>query len=116
MYEQDLIAAVRGLGPGTRRWLGRALQSGWYRIAAGAYDNRPGGTRCPIAAAAMMAGIWSDGGIVEGYPEWGTPEEPSPTVEDFAAYFDLFSFEAGVKAAVDAVQKTLDADPRAKAA
>lgn len=116
MYEQHLTAAVRGLGAETRRWLGRALRSGWYRIGAGAYDDGQDGTRCPIAAAALMAGIWSDGGIVDGYPEWGTPENPSPAVEDFAAYFDLFSSERGVMAAVDTVQKALEEDQRSIAA
>ena len=55
----------------------------------------PGGAKCPVAAAATLAGVWRDGGI-EGRPRWGDDEEPASAVEDFAAYFDLCADELGI--------------------
>lgn len=106
-FEGDLRMATRHLPGDLRSWMHRALGSGWFDITSGEYYSG-GGTRCPVGAAASMAGVWIDGGIV-GKPEWGTPEEPGPEVEDFAAYFDLVSEDIGLDEALAIVTKELDA-------
>jgi hypothetical protein len=53
-----------------------------------------------------MAGAWVDGGI-HGRPEWGTPEEPGPAVEEFAAWFDLCCGEHGLDQALEIVESEL---------
>lgn len=89
-------------------WASRAIRSGWFSLAAGTYENGgPGGSVCPIAAAATMAGAWSNGAITEGHEAWGTPEGPSLEVEDFAAYFDLCAADAGLDYAIRLVSETL---------
>lgn len=112
MFEQELRAAV-GLLPGDLRvWMSRALESGWFSITAGSYENGgPGGTVCPIAAAAKLAGAWVDGGI-KGHDRWGTSEGPSPEVEDFAAYFDLCAEEVGLDRAIAIVSEAIAASAR----
>lgn len=96
-FEHDSRGAVRLLPGDLALWMSRALRGGWLSLAAGAYENGgPGGAVCPIAAAAMLAGAWVDGGIGDGHVEWGTAEGPSPEVEDFAAYFDICAEEVGL--------------------
>jgi hypothetical protein len=90
-----------------RLWMGRALDSGWFEIGPGDYDGGPGGTVCPIAAAAKLAGAWQDGGIAPGWDSWGTPEQPSELVEDFAAYFDLVAEDRGIDYAVAVTRSCL---------
>lgn len=106
-YVADLGAAARGLPRGISVWMRRALESGWFEIRHGIYDGGPGGSKCPIAAAAEMAGIWSNGVISCGNPDWGDPDAPSPEVEDFAAYFDLHAEDVGIDAAVEVVLDAL---------
>jgi hypothetical protein len=115
-FGPHLRAAVRTLPGDLRIWMNRAFNSGWFDIGPGAYDGGPGGSVCPVVAAAKLAGAWDGDGMKPGWKTWGTPDEPSASVEDFAAYFDLFSSEAGVKAAVETVRSALDEDQAAKAA
>lgn len=107
MFAEHLQASLGRLDQSVKRWLRRALDSGWYPLGAGSYDGGPGGALCPIAAAATMAGIWFDGGVREGNPEWGSPDAPSPAVEDFAAYFDLCSEANGLEYAIALVRNEL---------
>lgn len=107
-FERELRAAIRLLPGDLALWMYRALRSGWFSIEAGAYqDGGPGGAVCPIAAAATMAGAWVEGGIAEGHEAWGTPEAPSPEVENFAAYFDLCAEEIGLDEAIAILSETL---------
>ncbi|MGH8571440.1 MAG: hypothetical protein ACREX8_02540, partial [Gammaproteobacteria bacterium] len=97
-FDRELRGAVRRLPPDVAVWTSRAIRSGWFSLAPGVYeDGGPGGAVCPIAAGATMAGAWVNGGIAEGHEAWGTPQGPSPEVEDFAAYFDLCAEEAGIR-------------------
>lgn len=106
LYESELRGAAISLPAGVRVWIDRALRSGWFEIGPYAYQGDDG-TLCPIAAAGKMAGVWSDGAIAAGNPEWGTPEAPSDPVEDFAAYFDLCVQERGLAEVVELVQDAL---------
>ena len=108
VFEQELRHAIRGLPPEVAMWMSRALRSGWFSLTAGTYESGgPGGAVCPITAAAKMAGAWADGAIAEGYEAWGNPDGPSPEVEEFAAYFDLFADDADVDQAIGIVAEML---------
>ncbi|MCB0857455.1 MAG: hypothetical protein KDB57_04965 [Solirubrobacterales bacterium] len=107
MFEIHLIDATRNLPPRPKVWIYRALRSGWFDIEAGVYDSRPNGGVCPVAAGAILAGIWADGRLMEGFPDWGTDLAPNEEVEDFAAYFDLCADELGTEAALRLVQEQL---------
>jgi hypothetical protein len=108
VFDRELREAVRRLPSDVAMWMSRAFRSGWFRMAAGAYEGGGGGESvCPITAAARMAGAWLDGGIADGHEAWGTPDGPSPEVEDFAAYFDLCAEEAGLDRAIGIVLVTL---------
>jgi hypothetical protein len=89
----------------------RALDGGWFDIGPGTYDGGPGGTVCPIAAAAKLAGAWEDGTLRPGWNSWGTPDGPSQLVEDFAAYFDLYAAEVGLEPALALVMDSLLTTP-----
>lgn len=109
MYARELRRAALNLHPDVARWVILALDSGWFRIEAGAYEHgAPGGAVCPIVAAATMAGAWRDGHLLPGNEAWGRPDRPSQEVEDFAAYFDLCAEELGTTAAIDTVRGALD--------
>ena len=56
---------------------------------------------------AILAGVWADGRPKPGHPEWGTEEEPSAEVEDFAAYVDLCAQDLGTEEALEMVQTAL---------
>lgn len=100
-YIRELRRATSALPPSVRRWIGRAIDSGWFRIERGAYDGGgPGGSVCPFVAAAIMASVWSDGRVLPGNPDWGAPLGPTPEVEDFAAYFDLCAEWTGTSMAM----------------
>lgn len=112
IFDRELRGAVRGLPPDIAVWMSRAVRGGWFSLTAGAYESGgPGGSACPITAAAKMAGAWVDGAIAEGHEAWGTPEGPSGEVEDFAAYFDLCADEAGLDRAIGIVLETLAENP-----
>jgi hypothetical protein len=109
-YIEGLQGATLALPPVVRRWIGRAIDSGWHRIEPGAYDDGgPGGSVCPFVAAAMMAGVWSDGRVVAGHPGWGGPSGPTPEIEDFAAYFDLCAKQVGTVAATAVIRDAVRA-------
>ncbi|MBK5233602.1 MAG: hypothetical protein JJE13_11560 [Thermoleophilia bacterium] len=93
--------------PGPKVWISRALRSGWFHIEPGHYDGRPRGGVCPVTAGAILAGIWADGRLKPGFPEWGTEDEPNSEVEDFAAYFDLCSEELGTEQSLWLAQEEL---------
>lgn len=99
--------AVMGLHPTVRLWMSRALRAGWHPVGPGSYDGGPGGTVCPIVAAAKLAGAWSEEGLRAGWDEWGTPEWPSPPVEEFAACFDLCADEIGVEPTIGLLSEAL---------
>ncbi|MBA2765239.1 MAG: hypothetical protein H0U42_11220 [Thermoleophilaceae bacterium] len=103
----ELGFAVGGLPRSVARWMDIALRSGWFNFGYGSYEGDRG-TRCPIAAAASLAGVWNDGAISVGQGEWGSPDGPSPEVEEFAAWFDLCSAEDGLDTAIAVVKRTLD--------
>ncbi len=107
MLDQHLIQATHNLPPKLRRWVSMALRSGWFHIEPGDYDGRPHGGVCPVTAGAILAGVWADGCPKPGNPEWGTVDEPSAEVEDFAAYFDLCAKELGTEGALEIVQAAL---------
>ena len=108
MFEHQLRHATRSLPPGVARWTSRAVGSGWFQIAPGAYDDEDrSGSVWPIVAAALMAGVWVDGGLLPGHPEWGDVSRPSDRVEDFAAYFDLCADELGTIKALEIVRDEL---------
>lgn len=113
LFRSELRMATRRLPADLRTWMRRSLDSGWFDITSGDYDSG-NGSRCPVGAAATMAGAWVDGGIV-GRPEWGTLDEPALEVEDFAAYFDLVSEDFGVDEALALVRQELDADTESHA-
>ena len=84
-----------------------ALRSQWFHIEPGDYDGRPRGGVCPVTAGAILAGVWADGRPKRGNPEWGTEEEPSVEVEDFAACFDLCAQDLGTDEALAIVRVAL---------
>jgi len=106
-YDGELRRAASALPPGVRRWIGRAIDSGSFPVEAGIYDGGPGGSVCPFVAGAMMAGVWSDGRVLAGNPEWGAPSGPTPEIEDFAAYFDLCAEDSGTAQAIETVRGAL---------
>ena len=109
-YITQMIQATHNLPKGPKSWIGRALRSGWFKITSGTYD---GGTErgvCPVAAGAILAGIWENGRPRPGHPEWGTEDEPSLEVEDFAAYFDLCAAQIGTEETLRIVQRELAKD------
>lgn len=106
-FADELVRATRGLPTVVRMALSQTLRSGSFEYTAGSYDNGGGG-RCPIAAAAAMAGVWSGRGVAAGNPQWGTEDSPSEAVEAFAAYFDLCAEETSVAFAVAAVARELE--------
>lgn len=110
----DLDRATRELPPTMRVWVAYGLTSGMHRIAAFSYENDL--TVCPIAAAAKSAGIWVDGGIAPGHPEWGTPDEPSEQTEEFAARFDICTREVSIDVALATVREALGIDTMRDAA
>jgi hypothetical protein len=104
-FDIELRQAVAALPSEVRSSMHRALRSGWFSITAGTYGG--GSEACPIVAAARMAGVWNGTGIRPGNPEWGGIAFPSPQVEDFAAYFDLYAEEFGIDEAVSIVLASL---------
>jgi hypothetical protein len=110
MYIDELRRATLNLDPEIGRWMIRALDSDWFRVEPGAYEHGgPGGTVCPIVAAATMAGAWSHGQLLPGNPVWGTPDRPTTQVEEFAAYFDLCAEDSGTATAIRTVRRALAA-------
>lgn len=107
MHEREsLLLAIRQLPDDIRCWLAVALISGRERIGAFSYANDL--TVCPIVAGAKAAGIWDGDHIAPGNPSWGTPDRPSPEVEEFAAWFDLCCEETGLTATVETVRGALE--------
>lgn len=96
MFADELRLATLRLPLGPGGWIRWALESGRFKIEPGAYDG-PDGAVCPVVAAATTAGVWHDGSLLPGHPEWGTPEQPSPEIVDFAAYFDLCAEGLGIE-------------------
>jgi len=107
MHEREnLLLAIHDLPRDIRSWLAVALISGRERIGAFSYANDL--AVCPIVAAAKAAGIWNGDHVAAGNPIWGTPDGPSPEVEEFAAWFDLCCEENGLTATVEAVREALE--------
>ena len=100
MFDHHLRQAIQNLPPGVALWISRAIRSDWFQLAPGAYADEGSGAVCPIAAAALMAGVWGDSGLLPDRPEWGSVRGPSAQVEDFAAYFDLCAEELGTAQAL----------------
>jgi hypothetical protein len=115
-FDSELRLSARRLPSDLRLWMRRALESGWFDIGPGDYDGGPGGTVCPITAAAKLAGAWEDGAVAPGWDSWGTPDGPSERVEDFAAFFDLCTQDSGVEYAIGIVEEALPEPARALAA
>lgn len=110
-YGTGLWHATVRLPADVRRWVGRAIDSDWFRIQPGAYDGGREAGVCPFVAGAVMAGVWSNGGVLAGNPDWGTPSRPTPEIEDFAAYFDLFAEDFGTAAALSLIRAAVRATP-----
>lgn len=92
-----------------------ALRSGWFQIDTGSWQDGPGGAVCPITAAAMTVGVWRDGHCADGGPEWGSQEQPSEAVMEFAVCFDLAAEQLGLVRAVTTVRSALGERPEAAA-
>jgi hypothetical protein len=103
--EMHLRLAAGSLPDAVALWTHRAVRSGWFPLGHGSYD---GATVCPIAAGAKLAGIWEDGAIASGHPDWGDPDRPSEEVEEFAAWFDLVAEDEGLGRAINIAQGELD--------
>ena len=115
MFVDELRRATLNLPTVVARWVVRALDSDWFQIEPGAYQHGgPGGTVCPIGAAATLAGIWRDGQLLPGNPAWGTAQHPADEVEEFAAYFDLCAEERGTANAITTVRGALVAPSRSR--
>ena len=78
-----------------------------FRLAAGTYEDPGNGTVCPVVAAAKLAGVWVNGELAAGNPDWGTPTDPTAEIEDFAGYFDLCVEELGLAQTIEIVRRTL---------
>ena len=102
---ENLLLALDHLPEEIRVCLGVALSTDRPRIGAFSYANDL--AACPIVAAAREAGVWNGDHIAAGNPAWGTPEGPSPEVEEFAAWFDLCCEEHGLIPTVEAVREAL---------
>jgi hypothetical protein len=109
-YVTHMIQATHNLPKGPKSWISRALRSGWFKITSGTYDGGPERGVCPVAAGAILAGIWENGRPKPGNPEWGTENEPSLEIEDFAAYFDLCAAQIGTEETLRIVQRELAKD------
>jgi hypothetical protein len=107
-FESELRTATEGLPSTIRVWLSRAVRSGWHQIGPGAYEDGSSNRVCPIVAAAKMASVWGERGLRAGHSTWGTPDGPSPAVEEFAASFDLCAEEIGTGAALEVVIESLE--------
>ena len=103
---EDLLLAIQHLPGEIRAGLSIALATGRHRIGAFSYANDL--TVCPIVAAAREAGVWNGDHIAPGNPAWGTPEGPSPEVEEFAAWFDLCCEADGIAATLERVRGALE--------
>ena len=117
-FIEGLREATGRLPRNIQAWVSAAIQSDFFDIRGGVYEDRPSGAVCPVAAGAMLAGVWGDGRPKVGNPEWGTPDEPSDEVEDFAAYFDLCADALGVEGALEIVLDSLESalvDPQKRA-
>ncbi|MDQ3690831.1 MAG: hypothetical protein M3406_12525 [Chloroflexota bacterium] len=101
----NLLLAIDHLPEDIPGWLRVALADGRYRIDAFSYANDL--TVCPIVAAAHEAGVWDSDRIAPGNAAWGTPDGPSPEVEEFASWFDLCCEDNGVTATVETVREAL---------
>lgn len=109
VFADELRRATLNLPTEVARWVGWALRVGWFRIEPGAYETGArGGVVCPIVAAATMAGVWLNGGLLPGNSNWGSPSGPTAEVEDFAAYFDLCAEELGTAETVRIGRETLN--------
>jgi len=106
MTERDFLArATSALPPAIGSALGAALRSGEFVIGACSYESAL--AVCPMAAAAITAGVWEDGAVMAGAMEWGTPDRPSDPVEEFAAWFDLCAESDGLDQALSVVRTAL---------
>lgn len=101
LFRSDLLLATYELPEPVRQAMWLALRSGWYRVRPGSWENEEG--VCPFTAAAMVAGVWHDGHVANCGPEWGTEEEPTEAVFEFAVSFDLCAEEIGADRAVQLV-------------
>lgn len=110
----NLLRAIEHLPEDIRGWLRAALANGRYRIGAFSYANDL--AVCPIVAAAREAGVWDSDHITPGNPDWGTPDGPSPEVEEFAAWFDLCCEDNGVTATVETIREALEISLTARVA
>jgi hypothetical protein len=92
-----------------------ALRSGGFHIGIGRWQDGPGEAVCPITAAAITIGVWRNGHCADGGPDWGTQDQPSETVMEFAVCFDLAADELGLDRAVTTVRSALGECPEAPA-
>jgi len=86
-----------------------ALDSGRHRIGAFTFESQL--TVCPVAAAAIEAGIWADGHVELPTPHWGGPDSPSEAFMDFVGSFDWCALEHDLPTAVDEVLAELARRP-----
>lgn len=102
---ENLLLAIEHLPDEIRVRLSVALATGRQRIGAFSYANDL--AVCPIVAAAREAGVWTGDHIAPRNPAWGTPDGPSPEVEEFAASFDLCWEDHGLIPTVETVREAL---------
>jgi hypothetical protein len=113
---EELVAATAALPAEVRGAFSLALDCGEFTIGAGSWETEL--AVCPMTAAAITAGVWRADGIIAGAEEWGTPDGPSDSVEEFAAWFDICAEEHGlpealaeVRAAASATRSGSSQDP-----
>lgn len=99
--EQELADATIALSDEIASAMLAALESGDYSIGATTFESEL--AVCPIVAAAKTLGIWINGGVAAGNPVWGTGDEMSSDVEEFAGWFDLCAQEQGLHVAIAVV-------------
>ena len=109
-----LSLAVHGLPLRVARAMHIALTYQHYRIAPRSWENDL--AVCPVVAAAKAEGIWENGAPNENGLEWGTAEQPTLEVEEFAAWFDICCKDEDLDAALDRVRGELLLRLRARAA
>src|SRR4051794_18242289 len=103
--QRRLSTATFLLPPEVAFYVLLAIESGRFRFGAWSYERDL--AVCPIVAGAKLAGVWHEGAIAPGKPEWGSPDAPSASVEEFAACFDICAEDEGLNEALATVRLAL---------
>ncbi|OAI38501.1 hypothetical protein AYO39_01025 [Actinobacteria bacterium SCGC AG-212-D09] len=110
----ELRGATEQLPSSVARWVRAALLSDRYTFGYRRFETDL--YVCPIVAAAKHAGIWHNGGVLPGHPEWGSPDEPSPQIWVVVQAFDWYAESCGLQEALWVVLDALAEDELAAVA